>query len=194
MQQQAYVVQINNEENFDIDQVASNIQKDLHHVYTSAQVRRLTVADVEIHNAQSINNLRNKCHNAAYAAGWWHVNNNNVFPVEYFDRWPNDADKKTDVRQLPSDIFKFWVGTKLCLTHSEVSEAMEGHRKGIPDDKLPHRTMLEVELADAVIRIMDLAGGLNLDVGGAIIEKLAFNATREDHKAEVRAQSGGKSY
>lgn len=82
----------------------------------------------------------------------------------------------------------------LCLIHSEISEAMEGHRKSLLDDKLPHRPMIEVELADAVIRIMDLAGGLGLDLGGAIVEKRAFNRTREDHKLENRLKEGGKAY
>lgn len=86
------------------------------------------------------------------------------------------------------------VGELLCLIHSEISEAMEGHRKGLMDDKLPHRSMLEVELADAVIRIMDLAGGRKLDLGGALVEKLAYNATREDHKIETRKATGGKAF
>lgn len=89
---------------------------------------------------------------------------------------------------------KLNVPTKLCLIHSEISEAMEGHRKGLMDDKLPHRPMIEVELADAIIRICDLAGALDLDLGGAVAEKLAFNLKREDHKPEARAQEGGKKY
>lgn len=86
------------------------------------------------------------------------------------------------------------VGELLCLVHSEVSEAMEGHRKLLMDDKLPHRTMLEVELADAVIRIFDMSGGLGLDVAGAIAEKLAYNATRADHKLANRRDIGGKKF
>ena len=86
------------------------------------------------------------------------------------------------------------VGELLCLIHSEISEAMEGHRKSLMDDKLPHRPMIEVELADAVIRIADLAGKLNLDVGGAIAEKMAFNAIRPDHKIENRVKADGKKY
>lgn len=82
----------------------------------------------------------------------------------------------------------------LCLIHSEISEGMEGHRKNLMDDKLPHRPMLEVELADAVIRIFDLAGAGDMDLGGAIVEKLAFNASREDHKRETRAAEGGKKF
>ena len=86
------------------------------------------------------------------------------------------------------------VGELLCLVHSEISEAMEGHRKGLMDDKLPHRPMLEVELADAVIRIFDMAGGLGLDVAGAIAEKLEFNGTRADHTPEARRAAGGKRF
>ena len=67
-------------------------------------------------------------------------------------------------------------------------------RKGLMDDKLPHRPMLEVELADAVIRVFDMAGGLGLDVAGAIVEKLAFNATRKDHTPEARRAEGGKRF
>ena len=68
------------------------------------------------------------------------------------------------------------VPVKLALIHSEVSEGLEGYRKNLNDDHLPHRKMLEVELADAVIRIFDLAGALKFDLGAAIQEKLAYNS------------------
>lgn len=84
------------------------------------------------------------------------------------------------------------VGEMLALVHSEVSEALEGYRKGLPDDKLPHREMVEVELADAVIRICDLVGYLGLDLGGAIREKMEYNLHRADHKIENRKAEGGK--
>lgn len=82
----------------------------------------------------------------------------------------------------------------LMLIVSEVSEAMEGFRKKLDDDKLPHRKMMEVELADAMIRIGDLATFLGLDLGGAIVEKMAFNDNREDHRVENRLKAGGKAF
>lgn len=85
-------------------------------------------------------------------------------------------------------------GTLLMLMVSELAEAMEGDRKSLMDDHLPHRKMSEVELADCVIRIFDFAGANNMDLGGAIIEKLAYNAIRKDHKLEVRQAEGGKAY
>lgn len=112
-----------------------------------------------------INNLVKYCHDAAVLAGWW----------------GNTISEKD-------------VPVKLCLIHSEISEAMEGHRKGLMDAHLPSRSSIEVELADAVIRIADLAGALGLDLGGAIAEKIQYNEQRLDHKLDVRAAAGGKKY
>lgn len=67
----------------------------------------------------------------------------------------------------------------LALIHSEISEALEADRKDLMDDKLPHRKGLEVELADAMIRIFDMSGGLGMDLGGALVEKLEYNTNRE---------------
>lgn len=86
------------------------------------------------------------------------------------------------------------IGELLMLTVSELAEALEGHRKNLMDDKLPHRKMIEVELADTLIRILDMAGGLSYDLGGAYVEKMAYNAQREDHKLESRIKPGGKAY
>lgn len=52
--------------------------------------------------------------------------------------------------------------------------------------------MAEVELADAVIRIFDLAGACGYQIGDAIMEKLEYNRHRADHKRENRAKDGGK--
>ena len=127
--------------------------------------------------------LQAVCYGAAAKAGWWGPKNQE-----------GDRPDVLLIRDGGTRFGKALVAQKLCLIHSEVSEAMEGHRKGLQDDKLPHRPMIEVELADAVIRIADLAGAMGLDLGGAIAEKLAFNAQRPDHKPEARQAAGGKSY
>lgn len=85
-------------------------------------------------------------------------------------------------------------GEALALIHSEISEALEADRKGLNDDHLPCRDGFEVELADALIRIFDLAGGRGLDLATAVIEKLAYNQQRVDHKREERSKEGGKKY
>jgi len=86
------------------------------------------------------------------------------------------------------------IGTLIALCHSELSEALEGARKDLMDDHLPTRKMFEVELADTIIRILDIAGSLNLDVAGAIAAKHEYNASRADHQKSNREATGGKKF
>jgi len=88
---------------------------------------------------------------------------------------------------------KYMIPTKIALMHSELSEGLEGQRKGLMDDHLPKREMEEVEYADTIIRILDVCGHKGYDIGGAIIEKLMYNAQRADHKREARQAPGGKA-
>ena len=52
----------------------------------------------------------------------------------------------------------------LQLISTEIAEATEGERKNLMDDHLPHRRMGEVELADALIRMLDFGGRYGLQV------------------------------
>ena len=68
---------------------------------------------------------------------------------------------------------------KIALIHSELSEGLEADRLGNPpDDKIPEFSGLEAELADAVIRIMDLAAKRDLRLAEAIVAKIKYNAGR----------------
>lgn len=85
-------------------------------------------------------------------------------------------------------------GEVVALMHSELSEALEAHRKNLMDDKLPDRPGIEVEFADCIIRILDTAAALGIDVPGAVIAKNRYNRQRADHKLAARAKAGGKRY
>ncbi len=119
--------------------------------------------------AQNINEIMHECHSRNLEAGWY----TNIETGERIER---------NVPEM------------LCLIHSEISEGLEGHRKNLQDTHLSHRKMLEVELADAIIRIADLAGYLGFDLGGAYKEKVLYNANRADHKIENRLKDDGKKF
>ena len=123
--------------------------------------------EYKLYYADQVAQIEQLCHGLAREAGWW------------------DNRDLDDPQTIP---------TCLCLVHSEISEAMEGARKNRMDDHLPHRKALEVELADAMIRVLDLAGAYQLDIGGAFVEKLVYNTQRADHKREARAADDGKKF
>lgn len=141
-------------------------------------VKRVNM-NISVGNAvkTQINTITGVIHQANRMAGWW-----------------TDIKTGESLCSQAGEPAKRNIPEMLCLIHSEVSEAMEGYRKDLMDDKLPHRKMLEVELADAAIRIFDMAGGLGLDLGGAITEKMAYNAERADHKIENRKMENGKKF
>jgi hypothetical protein len=119
-------------------------------------------------NILGLNECVKDCHEAAVKGGWWH------------DTEGNKKERN--------------VGELLCLIHSEISEAMEGARKELMDNHLQHKSMMEVELADAIIRIFDLAGSKGFNLGQTIYEKLEYNKSREDHKIKNRFKEGGKKF
>lgn len=86
------------------------------------------------------------------------------------------------------------VGEMLMLCVSELAEAMEGDRKSLMDDHLPEYEMLHVELADCIIRILDLCGSVNIPIGKILFEKMKYNAVRVDHTLEHRLSENGKKY
>lgn len=56
---------------------------------------------------------------------------------------------------------------KIQLASTEIAEATEGERKDLFDDKLPHRKMGEVELADCLIRLLDIGGRCEFQISNS---------------------------
>lgn len=85
--------------------------------------------------------------------------------------WPEGPD---NVNNIPE---------KLALVHSEISEALEEYRNhklsaGIYMDHSTKPEGFGIELADAVIRIFDLAEYLQIDIQECIEIKMDYNKSR----------------
>ena len=93
--------------------------------------------------------------------------------------WPLDEHGNANVNQRN-------FGEMIALMHSELSEALEHHRKGTMDDHLPNHVGWHVELADALIRILETARAHQVPIGQIVYEKMMFN-----HR---RPYKHGKSY
>lgn len=71
------------------------------------------------------------------------------------------------------------------LIVTEIAEAVEGDRKDRMDDHLPNLSNRSVELADAIIRIMDMCGKHNIDIAQAVVDKALYNMGRQHLHGKV---------
>lgn len=94
-------------------------------------------------------------HLAEIAADINAVNRANGWRIPAMDTWDDD----------------YHFPALLALVHSEVSEALEGFRKG-------DRANVAEELADTVIRILSITDGMGIDIEAEIEKKLEKNRQR----------------
>ena len=111
----------------------------------------------------NLNTLRDRIHDMAVSKGW--------------------HDEGNDPARLP---------TLLCLVHSEVSEALEDYRTGCGvadtyDDERGKPCGIPSELADVIIRVLDICGLYGIDIDRAVSEKVDYNATRSRRHGGKRA-------
>ncbi len=134
-----------------------------------------------------INEVRDAVHKTSTDKGFW---------KDY-----DDAKDILPLGDLRSAVQRAFISQKIMLTVSELSEAMEAQRTNHRADKLKFeyqmveieegdefaaktvfentiKNSIEDELADALIRICDLAGKMGVDLDWHVQRKMEYNGAR----------------
>jgi len=119
----------------------------------------------------TLNLLSRVCHGRACEKGFYDAHNELLRILQ--------GGLSSDVRErMVEEVMVTATLTRHALIDSEIAEATEGRRKDLMSDKIPGFTSQEEEMADALIRIADYCGWLNLRLGEATAAKLAYNEGR----------------
>lgn len=138
-----------------------------------------------------INQIAKEIHDNSCENGWWVVKtvNGDWDLKEFINREDHEIHDPVLLRLKHSLVVE-----RLMLINSELTEAMEGYRKNLQDSKLPQYKAFDVELTDALIRILETGYALGIDFELLIKEKMEYNKVREDHKVENREKTNGKRF
>lgn len=123
--------------------------------------------------AKTLNNMRDMVHRLAVEKGWWE---------------PDSINRQAN--EPPESAKTFTEAIMLVVT--ECAEAVEEFRDGKepaytyhavnpPNGVIvnPKPEGIPIELADIIIRVLDIAGQWNIDIGTALVDKHAYNKSRE---------------
>ena len=185
------------------DAMIGTKQEDVEAIAKSSTPYQDTVSNTNLHRqiSQDINVLVNLFHGANREANWWDKTTEQKDAEKLckalFEN--DDGDNTMPIDETIKFLNKVVAKERDPLTMqilmiSEIIEAMEGIRKNLMDDHLPHRSMEEVEMADVFLRLVDYCGGRNIDLGNAVCEKATYNIVRADHKKENRDKENGKKF
>ncbi len=118
-----------------------------------------------------LNELAKEINENARNKGFWddmHIS------LEQLQSYANEYGCSDDIEKATKDAY---ISQKIALVMSECGEALEAMRKN--KYGIEQKDTFEDEIADSIIRLLDLCAELDIDIEKQIKWKMRFNSTRE---------------
>lgn len=125
----------------------------------------------------AFNDVATEVHATAREKGWWDGDK----VAGDVHHWLRQTDAPKELIEKVAKLLGRNVGESIALMHSELSETLEAARHGNPpSDKIGDQgfTGIEEELADVIVRIMDVSKAHGWRVAEALEAKRAYNKGR----------------
>lgn len=123
----------------------------------------------------AFNDIQKKVNQTAHDKGWYESKLRGL--IEYAPMSTDVYD--SDISDASKELDSIEDARRIALMHSELSEGLEGLRQGNPpSDHIPEFSAIEEELADCIIRIMDVSQERGWRIAEALEAKRRFNNTR----------------
>lgn len=117
-----------------------------------------------------LNDLAKRINEGAREKGFW---NSMDSAIDVLEDHASEYGASKDTIKATKDAF---IAQKIALVHGELSEAIEAMRKNRYGKE--QKDTFENEIADAIIRLLDIAGEMDIDINAEIAWKMDYNLHR----------------
>lgn len=132
---------------------------------------------LKIMEIKMFNELAKKINQGVREKGFWDSMHDALKAISIQFAYTDKEEEENKINTIVRATKDAFIAQKIALIQSECGEALEAMRKN--NYGIGKKDSFEDEIADTIIRLLDLCGELNIDIDAQIEWKMGYNAQRE---------------